>query len=88
MRGASFEDWCFLTGFGKLRENLNVYNHDTRSVVVAGDIVPWPVTWVLARYNRKHRWCFPHDLTAVLCEQLWLALKVRLNGNGGFVTLL
>ena len=58
MRGASLEDWCFLAGFGKLRENLNVYNHDTRSVVVAGDIVPWPVTWVLARYNRKHRWCF------------------------------
>ena len=29
-----------LAGFGKLRENLNVYNHDTRSVVVAEDIVP------------------------------------------------
>ena len=48
----------FLAGFDKLRENLNVYNHTSRSIVVAGDIVPWPVIWVLSRYNRKHRWCF------------------------------
>jgi hypothetical protein len=58
-----------LAGFGKLRENLNVYNHSIRNIVVADDIVPWPVTWILARYNRKHRWCFSRrpDLCCGAC---------------------
>jgi len=69
--------WCivgrlvfFLAGFGKLRENLNVYTHSIRSIVVADDIVPWPVTWILTRYNRKHRWCFL-DIPIVLRRVLF-----------------
>ena len=66
MRGASLEDWSFLAGFGKLRENLNVYNHSTRSIVSVDEMAPWFATWALMRFNRKHRWCFFLDIPIVL----------------------
>lgn len=57
MSNATREDWAFLADFESLRDNLNVYNHTSRSVVKAGCLVPWPIIWLLTRFNRKHRFC-------------------------------
>jgi len=57
MTDATREDWAFLANFESLRHNLNVYNHGSRSVVEAGCLVPWPIIWLLTRFNRKHRFC-------------------------------
>ena len=50
-------DWNFLMNIACLRKHLYALElgNDKEFVLrPAGESVPWPVVWLLARYNRRH----------------------------------
>ena len=55
--GASVADLCCIANFQLLRDQILGFDRDARAVVLSGHVTPWPIVWVLARYNRKHIWC-------------------------------
>ena len=54
MAGCSIEDLDFLLNFDQLEENIYHLNMDSQSLVIKDQDLPWPVRFVLARFNRKH----------------------------------
>ena len=57
MRGASAQDWWWLKNYHLLEEKVAVYDPNSCEIhPVAAYGVPWPIVWVLSRYNKKHIW--------------------------------
>jgi len=57
MKGATKADWTWLLRFRELKTHVRVYDPETKCswIPTAEDTaVPWPVIWLLARYNKKH----------------------------------
>lgn len=54
MAGCSLEDLHFLLSFNQLEENIYHLDMVNQSLVIKDQHLPWPVRFVLARFNRKH----------------------------------
>jgi len=68
MAGCSIEDLHFLLNFDQLEENIYHLNLEEKSLTVKDQNLPWPVRFVLSRFNRKHIFStgklpFVHDLS-------------------------
>ena len=53
IRDASNSDLEFLARYDSLREDVVLYDSDSNTYTRNGDGA-WPLTWVLARFHRKH----------------------------------
>ena len=57
MSGLSLDDMWWMQNFDMLCERIEVFDPPSKSMLPVSDFkVPWPIVWVLARYNRKHIW--------------------------------
>ncbi|CAE7359305.1 unnamed protein product [Symbiodinium necroappetens] len=57
MEGASAQDWWWIKNYDLLEEKVAVYVPDLCEIQpVAMHGVPWPIVWILSRYNKKHIW--------------------------------
>ena len=54
MKGCSVEDLHFLLNFDKLQEWIYSLDLHAKRLTVGDSDLPWPVKFVLARFNRKH----------------------------------
>ncbi len=52
MEGATREDWHFLASIPYLSKFVHKFNLQNKSIEPIN--VPWPIVWLLARFNRKH----------------------------------
>ena len=54
MEGASAQDWWWIKNYDLLEEKVAVYVPDACEVQpVALHGVPWPIVWILSRYNKS-----------------------------------
>ena len=65
MKFATVEDWNFMLNFNRLHAHL--YMLSDGKLEPANKHVPWPVVWLLARFNRKHAFISntPPDIDAL-----------------------
>ena len=54
VQGATETDLCLLLDESSWRNDVYNYDHEAKRCV-ACESVPWPVAWVLGRFNLKHR---------------------------------
>ena len=60
LRGASLADLAWLANFNRIRDNVYVYDHVSKSAhhPHADDAhIPWPIIWIMGRYHKKHVLC-------------------------------
>jgi hypothetical protein len=60
LRGASLADYAWLSDFGRIRDNVYVYDHVSKSArhPDANDAgIPWPIIWIMGRYHKNHVLC-------------------------------
>ena len=49
--------WHIFAQFSLLRSSVVYYDHQQKAVHPVLHELPWPITWILSRFNRKHIWC-------------------------------
>lgn len=74
MAGCSLEDLHFLLSFHQLEENIYHLDMVNQSLVIKDQHLPWPVRFVLARFNRKHI----SQLAAYLVNRKLLGVSMNL----------
>lgn len=56
IEGCTLGDVACILKIERPQSEVNFYDFPTKSIIPVSD-VPWPVRWLLARYNKKHLFC-------------------------------
>lgn len=73
LEGSTACDIWWLQNFHLLEQKVSVYDPFTKSIYHPQAYnVPWPIVWILARYNRKHIWA-----TKKLPGADWIVQDIR-----------